>query len=320
MILVVFGHLYGDYDNFLSYLIGSIHMPLFYFLSGYFFYYEASKYNTQVIISKKIKRLLFPYIIWSGISLIFNFFIHRTGSFLSIKAEFLDIFFYSRSVWFLIQLFITSMIFLLAIKIAQDNKWIMWITLLLLYVGLSYIIPYRIFAFSKFRWLFPFFSIGLVCGKYKEKLESQYIKKEHIYILLVMILLLVMFSFSYRHKWSVKGLYMTEEFNLISCGNSVFLLSGIVGIGAIMSLSKYLVNTLIGLHFAKYGGYTLDVYLLHMLFVTFIRTLIFKYFNQIIGAVVSFLIAIIIYEIIYFICRKWLRTVKIYNVISGNWR
>lgn len=320
MILVVFGHLYGDYDNFLSYLIGSIHMPLFYFLSGYFFYYEASKYNTQVIISKKIKRLLFPYVIWSGISYTFNILIHRTSDLSKIKAEFLDIFFYSRSVWFLIQLFICSMVFLLAIKKSNGKKWLTWVMLMILYIGLSYMVPYRIFAFSKFRWLVPFFAMGFICGKYKEELELLLTKAESANLLIAMIFMFAMFFFSYRRDWSVKSLYMSEPFNLLSCGNLLFLLSGLVGVGAIMSLSKHLENTPVGMQFAKMGGDTLDVYLIHMLFVTFIRSLIFKYFNQIIGAVVSLVIAIIIYEVIYCICKKWLRTIKIYNVISGNWR
>lgn len=70
IILVVFGHniQYGSgsnylqneffFDNIIFKFIYSFHMPLFAIISGYLFFLTIKKYNTKMVIIKKIRSLL----------------------------------------------------------------------------------------------------------------------------------------------------------------------------------------------------------------------------------------------------------------------
>jgi fucose 4-O-acetylase-like acetyltransferase len=76
IILVVYGHvargLYNGGINFPVYfyqitdsVIYSFHMPLFFFLSGLFFYNSFSKKGSKKLIFSKIDTIFYPYVIWS---------------------------------------------------------------------------------------------------------------------------------------------------------------------------------------------------------------------------------------------------------------
>lgn len=76
IILVVYGHVVGGIYNAGIYIpdklytfsvsvIYSFHMPLFFFLSGVFFYNSFSKRGGGELILSKVDTVVYPYIVWS---------------------------------------------------------------------------------------------------------------------------------------------------------------------------------------------------------------------------------------------------------------
>lgn len=76
IILVVYGHvmrgLYhsgisnsSDFFSLSDSIIYSFHMPLFFFLSGLFFYGSVTKRGGRQFLLNKVDTILYPYIIWS---------------------------------------------------------------------------------------------------------------------------------------------------------------------------------------------------------------------------------------------------------------
>jgi fucose 4-O-acetylase-like acetyltransferase len=76
IILVVYGHVirglhsagfefYGKFYDLSDSIIYSFHMPLFFFLSGLFFFHTLSKKGRVGLVYSKIDTIFYPYIIWS---------------------------------------------------------------------------------------------------------------------------------------------------------------------------------------------------------------------------------------------------------------
>ena len=76
IILVVYGHvarglssagLFKDADLFrlVDSIIYSFHMPLFFFLSGLFFYSSLLKRGRAGLVLNKVDSILYPYVLWS---------------------------------------------------------------------------------------------------------------------------------------------------------------------------------------------------------------------------------------------------------------
>ncbi len=161
--LVVLGHLMSNATNQSILLITFCHMPVFFWISGYFFKPEINKTNFASQILKKAKRLLVPYLIWSGISYVVNILIIAMKGGLdpsTAAEEFINIFIYSRSVWFLIMLFAADLIGIFSSLITQKIKYGKYAAMVIIWL-LLYLIPNEeIFSVFKLKWLFPFFILG----------------------------------------------------------------------------------------------------------------------------------------------------------------
>lgn len=70
MLLVVLGHSIGSTDDIMNKVILSFHMPAFFMLSGMCFHPKTSNYNSLLLLKKKSKGLLWPYITFSLISVL----------------------------------------------------------------------------------------------------------------------------------------------------------------------------------------------------------------------------------------------------------
>lgn len=70
MLLVVLGHSIGNTDDIMNKVILSFHMPAFFMLSGMCFHPKNSDYNSLMLLKKKSKGLLWPYITFSLISVL----------------------------------------------------------------------------------------------------------------------------------------------------------------------------------------------------------------------------------------------------------
>ncbi|MDE6055339.1 MAG: acyltransferase family protein [Lachnospiraceae bacterium] len=70
--MVVAGHLYSNVQNNTINFIQFSHMPIFFFISGYFLFRSTQKCTLLEICLKKTKSLLAPYFVWSMISFVAN--------------------------------------------------------------------------------------------------------------------------------------------------------------------------------------------------------------------------------------------------------
>jgi len=129
IIFVVAGHLNCNIltvDGLFPYY--SYHMPLFMFISGYF-YKEEYENQVGVFLIRKIKRLVIPYFIWNifyGILVVilrkFGFTIGNEMNLYTLFLQpFIDghQFYFNLAAWFLLALFIVEVIYLFGQKIIR---------------------------------------------------------------------------------------------------------------------------------------------------------------------------------------------------------
>src|SRR5215213_9781223 len=135
ILLVVLGH--NDFEvisPFVQRMIYSFHMPLFFFLSGYFINASLPFWD---FFKKRFNALMKPYfftiflIYFTSVSfekMGFNMAITRTVKSLYGSGYYLD----WVQLWFLPQLFVVSLYAFLfyAVLTRVDNRWIRWIALL----------------------------------------------------------------------------------------------------------------------------------------------------------------------------------------------
>ena len=67
MLLVVLGHSIGNTDDAINKVILSFHMPAFFLLSGMCFHPKTNEYKSSMLLKKKAKGLMWPYITFSTI-------------------------------------------------------------------------------------------------------------------------------------------------------------------------------------------------------------------------------------------------------------
>lgn len=170
--MVVWGHIATEMQLEIPGIIRYVHMPIFFFISGYFLQQGIGKSALSVYIKKRIRTLLIPYICWSTIALAANVLLEYIAGELTldyVKNEFWDIFILARSCWFLIALFCSSIFAGIAIKIGGKY---MPIFLVFEWAIMVSIKSNHIFHFYKVQWLFPFMILGILFAKYEHKIRT----------------------------------------------------------------------------------------------------------------------------------------------------
>lgn len=232
--------------GFLFQLIYSFHMPLFFIISGYL------SYKNNVIslnnVQRKSKRYLIPYILTGFILL-------------GLEGNY--------GYWFLLSLWELSMLCVLYSIIVtrfetKGSSIIKDILLLLVYY---YIVKYTIgiipvyynLDFAKCtNYFIPFF-FGYVMRKYPLKFDYLTDKKMLTFYL---VSFAMMFSFRY---WDFRNYDM---FNLTGKINHlIFIFMPLIGSLIFIQIFRKGINKHIESMFAYLGGVTLEIYVLHELFV-----------------------------------------------------
>lgn len=146
IILVVLGHCVVKSDSVHKFIF-AFHMPLFFFLSGYCFHVEKYK-SIREVFSARAKALLIPYMKLWLLGMIITFLIPEWRRALTLNGLLID--FYqgypslsnNTSIWYLISLFIVTIIFYImrqsAIKV-RKKVWLYW------GVGLSGFFGYMVY-------------------------------------------------------------------------------------------------------------------------------------------------------------------------------
>ncbi len=327
---VVLGHICACYNIQGNIIVITYftRMPLFFFVSGYFLEKSISKYSMKVLLKKKFVSLVIPYLIWSGIAFLTNVGIAIYSEVEMNKewiiSEFIEVFFYARSVWYLIVLFLTDMVYIW-LKKNRVPLWgygIVWILL-------SLLVPGRVFNLYKFKWLFPFFILGgLLSGneniKILEKIRKYSKCRLILQSIMVLILLFIIAIVFYNEKFFTEYTeFRYSSWYSVLCGILFYGIS-ILGIAVWTEVaytiqhkpSRYgvFINNLINLC----GEFSLDIYLIHMMFVKMIPLDLRVLCGGVGLAILAIIYACLIMMIIALISKYILCKIDLYRFITGR--
>ena len=177
ILLVVYGHVArGLYNAGIAIpektyaladsIVYSFHMPLFFFLSGLFFYQSLTKRGGRALIASKIDTIAYPYILWSLLQGSIEVFLSsHTNSNIHMN-DVLALFWSPRAqFWYLYALFVVFIVSTVLYKMAPKHLAAQVVTpLLLLAASLLYIFPQLLPKIFIFRYIandLVFFVLGI---------------------------------------------------------------------------------------------------------------------------------------------------------------
>lgn len=277
IILVVFGHniQYGSgsnylqneffFDNIIFKFIYSFHMPLFAIISGYLFFLTIKKYNTKMVIIKKIRSLLVPLLTCCTLNILvisLNYYLEYKR----IPPNLLENFMYllSNSLWFLPAMFISSIIVLLIEKIKFKYKDIMYIIITIVMM----ILPNYLY-FPLYFYMFPYFAVGYLYNKFKGPTAFNKIKNNHLVMLLIIMLFGITLSF-----YNYDSYIYTSSLSILNNKKQILIdlyryIIGFLGIIVIVYISSFIYekckNKFIRL-IEKIGKLSIGIYILSCYF------------------------------------------------------
>ena len=297
-------------------VIAFCHMPVFFFCSGYFLQHSLNKHSIRELMGDKVRKLVVPYICWSFIAFSANMLLAiQNDAIIQIAGkEFGDIFIYARSVWFLIVLFITQFLSICFIYIGEHIHVNKYAIMLLSWILISICIPDVYFSIYKFKWLFPFHIIGMYYAENKEKLNGM--RKYRMVSILFPILCLTLYNPLYYN------MYLEFHYEDIKAGGmgAVYYLVSLLGILFVFACALLLEKTKLGNAYACIGKRSMEIYVMHMLFIKFIVVVPPQlYGNDSIWTYVYILLySLIIIGLILLLAGKFLEKFRIYRIMVGN--
>lgn len=178
--LVVLGHVvtyipYSDFsDNWLFTFIYSFHMPLFVFITGFFFA-SAKNASTGTLLSRKAVRLLLPHFSYSVFMLLIVFLFYPyfnkviyDGDIVS-KFKIYHVVF--TSLWFLWCVFLCSVIINLIFNYIL-KPWLFCIILCAMMLGVYNYLPHKVFKDMQLVIQMPFFLLGMYYKENRERIDK----------------------------------------------------------------------------------------------------------------------------------------------------
>lgn len=208
ILFVVIGHCGGVTILPHWFSIYSFHMPLFLFISGYFYHIENQK-NIKGTLINKVKKFVIPYFAWNLFYMCFLILVTKTGlvglqANITLYNFFIEPFvhgnqfYFNHPSWFLLSLFLIQVVYLLIRKVLSflyaENEWgILFITFILgtcaVYVSyLGYKSGLGLVLTKIFLGMF-FYHLGYL---YKVKLEEVDVSRNTRYFFCVFLIQLIL--------------------------------------------------------------------------------------------------------------------------------
>ncbi|WP_282115102.1 acyltransferase [Pseudoalteromonas arctica] len=276
IILVVYGHVArGLYNSgvhinegayqLIDSFIYSFHMPLFFFLSGFFLLSSLKKKSGKELIFKKVDTIFYPYVLWSVLQGTIEVSLSKVTNGDVKLYEVLSLFTYARAhFWFLYALFLLFFVSILLHKVFDLNanaKFFFFISACL------YFYPSYLITDNTQDYIFNnlvFFMLGVIFYKfYKNKDIGRFMF--FIPISLLFIIVQYIYHIIYQGDLNHKG------------GGGLAL--SIISVVFIVSLSQLLCNWRFKL-LLYLGTSSLYIYLMHILFASGFRIVSRKYFGD----------------------------------------
>jgi fucose 4-O-acetylase-like acetyltransferase len=310
--LVILGHaifkdiiLIKDIKNVKYYVnlydfIYTFHMPLFFFISGFFAKKMFEIENKQIYFSyikRKTSRLIIPYFAFSLIGLITKLLMYRYANDpINIKTVFINILFFPwenpiKLLWFIYTLYVIFLILPLFNNVNNKMKIIILVVFWCLPVKYG-----EIFNLNGVIRYSLFFILGY---EFYKNYQNYIIKKKNIFKLIILTLLLIIINI-----------------NPIQSRNFVNIFTLISSLLAIKVLCDYVhtinINSNLSRLFNLFGDYCIDIYLLHWFLQIPIRIIYEKLnFNYNIMFISALIIAFLSIPISKYILKK----IPIFNYI-----
>lgn len=263
IILVVLGHVLlqlgiGGENTALSSVLMSFRMPLFFFISG-FFSYRSCLWWTKTRLCDILKRKFTAQILGTLIFFLLNQY------FLTSKITFDNGF---MGYWFAIALFQMYILYvfvsLLNRRFKTDRVLICMMVVSSLMALLHFRLPLhylivKLLAWQNFTHYLQFFTLGLICARFRGKFLSLLSSNRFITFLVVGLVVCLIF-------WPIKSLENTLLYYIIRYEISKYLAMAIV-IVMFYSLAEYWKRDTVFTRFMIYiGQRTLDIYYIHFFF------------------------------------------------------
>ncbi|MFT5996544.1 MAG: fucose 4-O-acetylase-like acetyltransferase [Glaciecola sp.] len=274
IILVVYGHVARGVFNagipmpepaylLIDSVIYSFHMPLFFFLSGLFFFQSLNRRGNKAVIFSKFDTILYPYLLWSllqgSIEVILSSFTNGNVSW----YEVLQLLWEPRAqFWFLYALFFVFIVATIIYATRAKN----YSELVLLVAALLYLYPiilpsyYIPFAVSQYL---VYFCAGIVFMKHANMNRFSNLK--------ILLITFIIFVFA---QWLFHGYF---SFNYTNKGLGTLLLA-FVSIAFVISLSGVLATKSLK-WLAFIGAMSMQIYLIHVLVGSAARVMLNTLFN-----------------------------------------
>ena len=321
IILVVYGHVARGLYNagfdlpIASYtlvdsVVYSFHMPLFFFLSGLFFYKSFYKKGATKLIFSKIDTVFYPYVIWSvlqgGLEVILSNYTNGTVSLVEVasllwspRAQF----------WFLYALF-SIFILLSVVYLFISRRFTLPIFLcsLILYLYPSLLPQGLIFGFISSNLVF--FVLGIIFTMY---LRPAYFSSRVIFIGLAASFVVAQWYFHIylSHTYTDKGI---ESF-LLAC----ISIALVVSISLLLTRADYK-------FFAYIGTSSMAIYLMHILAGSGSRVILSKAFgvesvvtHLVVGCLVGVVLPIVALFLIDKLKLKYLLSAPVSNWVISSY-
>lgn len=314
MYLVVLGHIIPS-KSALFFYINDLHMPMLFFLSGWWGFVSFEKNGSNVLVGK-IHRLLLPYMSWSLVALVFNLaFQSLLGNGAQIGAMTAKILLGANSVWFFIVLYAAfGLMWLIQMAEKRGCHWAPPILFLM-----ALLLPNELFMLSKLKVLFPMFYLGYTLRRVGFRFEM--IAKGYFVRALSGGLFLVLPMLLYDQTNFVNYSYF--EFSgraALSALADYILYTALALCGVYFSISvlaPLLKKGRIGGMLASVGKYSMDIYGVHMFPVKLAAFITPEIFSGVSGSalVIQSVLAAGVTWLCWILAKYLLHRIKLYKAI-----
>ena len=272
--LVVANHLANAFwgTNAVTQIIALVHLPLFFVISGYLFNMSRKRKSMKEIIVNKLKTLLWPYVAWSSIALVVAIITNRSLDVMFINNEISEIFFYGRSVWFLLTLFLVEVFFVVSFAVTDKLEGIAKLALFIaIYALVCVLLPDAIFQLNKFKVYSVYFAIGLILNEYDTIFKKIYEVVKRWYVVYFV-------AFVAGAVWVVNTEYANYMVNFRLEKITILVIPiyfvTLCGMMSALRMAELLQSSKIFEIVCEFGICSLDIYVIHMFFVKVIAAVL----------------------------------------------
>ena len=286
--------------------VGTTHMPLFFFVSGFCFSYKSERGEYRQFIKKKIYRILIPFLVFNAIDIVprttLSFLVNRPKS---LVESLTSILLHGGEYWFLYSLFMVFLFFPLIDRVIRDRKGLQIATIIICVI-LKFVpgIP-TVFLIKRTISYLLYFVIGYVL-KQNVSFERIRLTVENNKVISIIVFLLCILC------WIVVTPVYVQDYNqlygiVLACVGIVW--STIIAILMRWKKGRYWLT--------EFGKYSLNLYLLNGYTLVFSRTVMVNVLHCNIPLLIVLVNLIVTLLLGYIITRFVLDRFKLTKMLSG---